>query len=241
MPPRLSLLKAKHWLERSTGISLLRSIHHGHRDCSDIQRTGLHVTTIYDVGANVGNAALKFAAAFPSATIHCFEPCGSTFAQLSTNTAAVPAVQRHQLGLSSSSGQHTLYLSDKPAANSLLPDGQNRGTETVQVSTVDEFSARHQVDRIDLLKIDTEGSDLEVLRGAKKLLERNGICMVLAEVGFSRSDPHHVYLEELADFLRGHDFHLYGIYDQVPADDQFQMRYANACFCNQRAMTKSPR
>lgn len=46
---------------------------HGHQEI-DIKRVGWPITTIFDVGANIGQTVLKFAAAFPRAQIHCFEP-----------------------------------------------------------------------------------------------------------------------------------------------------------------------
>jgi hypothetical protein len=52
---------------------------HGLSDCADIGRSGCKISTIFDVGANVGQSALKFQEAFPRARIHSFEPVSATY------------------------------------------------------------------------------------------------------------------------------------------------------------------
>lgn len=100
--------------------------------------------------------------------------------------------------------------------NSLKPhEGSvSRGTQQVTVVTLDDFCQQHGIERIDFLKIDTEGFDLEVIRGADILFQQHRIGVVVAEVGFSPDNMKHVsfcvFLQEMQ--IRGME--LFGIYDQ---------------------------
>lgn len=86
---------------------------------------------------------------------------------------------------------HTYSMNE---LNSLLPlaggkaspfeDVAATGTVSVEVSTVDDFCAAHGISRIDLLKIDTQGFDLEVLKGAAGALSSGVVRHVLVELNF---------------------------------------------------------
>ena len=67
---------------------------------------------------------------------------------------------------------------------------------------------------IDFLKIDTEGVDLDVLKGGQSLLQSGAIPFILAEVGFHPNDDRKVLFDEVRHFLMPFGYHLFGIYDQ---------------------------
>jgi hypothetical protein len=127
-----------------------------------------------------------------------------------------------------------MYLTSHSTTSSLVKPDFSRGEESVALTTVDEFAAANGVARIDLLKIDAEGSDLNVLRGAAGMLEKGAISFVLAELGFSRAQPAHVLFDEVRDFLATRRFDVFGIYDQqLEWSGENRLRYANVCFCHE--------
>jgi hypothetical protein len=71
----------------------------------------------------------------------------------------------------------------------------------VDVTTLDEFCAVQAVERIDILKIDTEGLDLDVLRGARQLLAEQRIGIVEVEAGMHGGNTRHVPFEVLKAYL----------------------------------------
>jgi Methyltransferase FkbM domain len=81
------------------------------------------------------------------------------------------------------------------------------------VETIDDFCREHAIDRIDLLKIDVQGWELEVLRGAKTMLSRDAIWFVFAEVAFSKWHTDMQQFSELNDFMHASRFRLCGFYD----------------------------
>ena len=115
-------------------------------------------------------------------------------------------------------------------------------SESVRVTTVDAFASANAIDRIDLLKVDAEGHDLNVLRGAAAMLDGGRVAFVLAEVGFARAQPPHVLFDDVRDLLAAHRFAVFGIYDQqLEWSGENRLRYANACFCHESVVnTKRP-
>jgi FkbM family methyltransferase len=204
---------------------------HGRDDCIDIGRSGSSIRVIFDVGAHDGSSSLKFHDAFPSATIHAFEPVRHVFERLTGNVGHIPLVHCHALAMGATPGEATVYLTDHETMSSLIKPEYVRGEEKVRVGTVDEFATNQSIETIDLLKVDAEGYDLEVLRGASRLFGRGAVHFVLAEVGFTRGDRRHVLFDEVRDYLAPFGFHVYGFYDQQREwSGENRLRYANACF-----------
>jgi FkbM family methyltransferase len=221
----------KSLLERLFHVRVYSTHPHGRDDCHDIQQTGREIATVFDVGANNGSSALKFLDAFPAATIHCFEPVTKTFEILQANVAARNEIRCHRLAMGSAPGVAKIFLTTHDTMSSLIRPETVLGEEPVTVTTVDEFAAAQNIDRIDLLKVDAEGFDLDVLRGAEGMLASDKIAFVLAEVGFHPGDARHVLFDDVRDFLSAKGFFVFGFYDQqLEWSGEQKLRYANVCF-----------
>lgn len=171
---------------------------------------------IFDIGANVGQTAKDFEAEFPRATIHSFEPSPSTFKKL--KKAVHPEQTRAwNLALGAKAGQQTFLENESPDMSSFLPLGE-RGwghieKETlVAVSTIDLFCAEHKIERINLLKSDTQGYDFEVFKGAEGMLKAGKIDLILFEVTFSSIYEGAPHFEDIFRFLNQHGYQLHRVY-----------------------------
>jgi FkbM family methyltransferase len=206
-----------------------------------MRQVGCRVETIFDVGANVGQSAIKFRSAFPSARIYCFEPVKSTFTDLLQKVGDDNLTSCFPLAMGRERARQNIYHTQHSTTNSLIKPELSLGEEAVEVDTVDDFSRDNHIDRIDLLKIDTEGFDLEVLHGAKYMLNSDKIAFVLIEVGFHPFDARHVLFDHARDFLVSNGFRLFGIYDQtLEWSGEPNVRFANACFINTDAFHVLP-
>jgi FkbM family methyltransferase len=152
------------------------------------RRLDYPIQTFFDVGANIGQTAVKAVTAFPSVSVVCFEPHPKTFAQLNGRMSEVKRVAVHNLALGSKSGRADLYAYELSDLNSLVPNSPyvarlkpEAQSVAVEVATLDEFCEAHSIDRIDVLKIDTEGFDAMVLRGAQGMLSRGAVKFVYTE------------------------------------------------------------
>jgi FkbM family methyltransferase len=212
---------------------LFETSQHGVEDVLDMARWIVPGEVILDVGANVGQTAIRLRAAFPSARIISFEPIAATFATLQKRTQGL-GIEVHKLALGSEAKTQTMFLTPFSLTNSLVrpPQDQLLGMEQVEVATLDHFVRENKIERIGLLKIDAEGFDLEVVRGALDTLASGAVRFVLAEVGFHRGDDRHPLFDDVRDALTPFGFRVFGIYKQnLEWTGEPSLLFANALFC----------
>lgn len=193
--------------------------------CTDVA-TFTKPVIIFDVGANIGQSAVKFRRRFPKASIHCFEPSARNAERI--RRRGIRNVAVHAIGLGSAPATAMLSTGHDPAIFRI----SDQGDEQVRVETIDGFCAENGIDRIDFLKIDTEGHDLEVLKGAATMLGSGHIVAIQVEAGMNPENSLHVPFEALKAFLEGHGYRLFGFYDQVNEwpTKQLHLRRANPMF-----------
>jgi FkbM family methyltransferase len=150
------------------------------------------LSTIFDVGDNFGQTARRFASAFPAATIFSFEPVPTSFELLVRSTKDHDRIKAFNLAMGDTAGTATMHLTDSAGSNSIVRVDSATGAVDVAIDTVDGFADRHATGTIDLLKIDVEGYDLQVLKGAGQRLSEGRIRFVFAECVFSANSemPH---------------------------------------------------
>lgn len=234
--------RLKRVVEQITGTHLLRNLPFGISVSHDLglRFPGYHVDTIFDVGANIGQSALGYAAAFPSSKIYCFEPIGETNEQLQRNLEGQKQILCYNLAFSDSEGKSTMISNSTSTMNCFLRDVSDAGlsaqeTEQVHVSTLDEFCKISKINRISYLKIDTEGEDLNVLIGARGLLGENALDMIEVEAGMNPGNKYHVPLERLKEYLESYSYFIFGIYEQVSEwpSKETHLRHVNTFFVSQ--------
>jgi FkbM family methyltransferase len=146
---------------------------------------------IFDVGANRGQFLQLALREFGGQTvIHAFEPSSAAFADLRLRFGGQSGVILNNVALGGEASQKSLYYD---VAGSELSSLYARkiehhgislnGSELVQVRTVDDYCEVQGVSRVNLLKLDVEGHELAVLRGAVEMFERGAIERVSFEFG----------------------------------------------------------
>jgi FkbM family methyltransferase len=144
-----------------------------------ILRESSTTPTILDVGANTGFYSLAALAAAPAARVHAFEPVSHIARALTANVrdnGLSDRVRINTCAVTSRSGRVALHVPDDTWGNATLSTGGFRGlsghVENVEAVALDDYVAEHALDHVELLKIDVEGHEDEVLRGARLLLAR---------------------------------------------------------------------
>jgi FkbM family methyltransferase len=125
------------------------------------------VSTVLDIGANIGISTLYFADLFPHARVFAFEPIPENFSLLERNTKHLQRVRAVPVALGELDGTIEMLHSDAPdnfGGYSRTPTGSN----TARTLRVPMRAARRQCEDLgvtaaDVLKIDVEGSEWEVL------------------------------------------------------------------------------
>ena len=140
------------------------------------RRLALPETTAIDVGANVGVYSVVLARAVgPEGRVLAFEPGPENVRRLEENLArnGLANVDVHAVALAEEPGELVLRLGSDPAYHSTgdVFEGRASGGELrVRARTLDEVWREAGSPEVSVVKIDTEGGELAVLRGARELL-----------------------------------------------------------------------
>jgi FkbM family methyltransferase len=173
---------------------------------------------VFDVGANTGQTIARVRHFMPGATIHSFEPSESTFEELRERYGDDPLIHLNRVALGARREERKLFENVSSEMTSFLPLGEHgwgsvAATTLVPVETLDDYSERAGVARIDLLKLDTQGFELEVLRGGAETLAAGRVTLVLAEVFFADVYESAPSFCEVQQAVSQHGFVLVSIYD----------------------------
>lgn len=181
-------------LARKRGYEIIRLRFGRHLlDDLEVLLSGIDNPVIFDVGANVGQTSLQYISKFPAARVYAFEPNPVAFNEMRQSVSGHPQVTVYNLALGRAEGSAPLNLMENSVGSSLLdidPGAPSydwtikKGTVEVPTQTVDSVCDEYQINEINLLKIDTQGSELAVVEGAVGALLSRRIKLVLLEVNF---------------------------------------------------------
>lgn len=181
------------------------------------------VGVVLDAGANKGQFSRAAATAFPGARIIAFEPLESVAAEWRANLADVAGAEVHACALGAEAGTVTFHPHEYSLSSSVLPlvadakaEGGGAAGELAPVDVPvrrldDVVSAADLTPGPVLLKLDVQGYELEVLRGATAVLEQ--VDALVVELSFERQYEGQPMFTEVLDALRDLGFGL-----DVPID-----------------------
>ena len=171
--------------------------------------------TIFDVGANIGQTALRYASAFPAATIFTFEPVPATFGRLKNAVQGYRQIKAFNTALGETTGSITMTSTEPGGNNTVLQDRSTTGSIDVPIDTIDSFTAANSIETIDLLKIDVEGHELQVIKGADQILRRGQVRFIFAECVIPEDivEPHTSFFA-LHQWLHQHGFSFVTYYGE---------------------------
>jgi FkbM family methyltransferase len=150
---------------------------------------------VFDVGAQRGDyveEALRVVDGRLKA--FSFEPQDACFEILRAHYESDPRVSLHKAAISNHVGVAELFFGEhgESVASLCRQSDAQTNTQKVRVTTVDQFCDENSVGRIQFLKIDTEGREMEVLQGASSMIQEGRIDFIQFEFGdtFLRT-PYH--------------------------------------------------
>lgn len=174
--------------------------------------------TFFDIGANVGwvtQPATWLVGRHGS--VHCFEPSPTTIGYLRRRLVCMGLsnVVVNQLALGTASGGATLYecAENFGGSSSLRPGaapGQHVSAGTpVAIRTLDDYVEQNSVSRIRLIKIDVQGSEIDVLRGAVRLLAPQNRPVLYVEIETIADAAFGYTASDLLNILTGYGYELF--------------------------------
>jgi FkbM family methyltransferase len=171
---------------------------------------------VFDVGANDGDFTTAVLEAFPSTVrVHAFEPSTAAAGVFLRKHGGSSSVVLHRFGFSDTPGEAILHAPQHGASIATLHattfelEGQQLVTDRIELRTVDAFCAEQGIGRIHYLKVDTEGHELAVLKGARNMIEEGRVDFIQFEFGERHLDSR-VFFRDIYLFLAPR-YHIYRI------------------------------
>jgi FkbM family methyltransferase len=222
VPPGLALSLARR-LMKSAGLGhggMVAKSGEMRAAAAALARAGVRTQTpvLFDVGGNVGEWTLAAKKMWPDAEVHVFEPSASHLRKLDEAVKDLTNVSVNPIAFGAEVGEAMLYKDSEITglASMTKRDLAHVGlsmeiSETITVDTLDRYCGRHSVAAIDLLKIDVEGHELDVLAGARQLLDQRRVALVQFEFGGCNVDTR-TFFKDFYDFFdqRRYALHIIG-------------------------------
>jgi len=179
---------------------------------------------VFDIGANTGQWSRQVLSSIGPVKMHSFEPIGDVFAKLETNLRGA-GVSLHNIAFSDKNEVKTFFYYNKSPklarlstfyrrCESIEHDLNIKPVEIpVQARTLDWFCSEHSISHIDYLKVDTEGAELDVLRGAAGILRGHRVGKMQFEYGGNYSDAG-ITLRQICELLTSYGYSIFRIIPQ---------------------------
>jgi FkbM family methyltransferase len=206
-----------------------------------------------DGGAHHGHFAQEMAQRFKTLEIHAFEPVPDSYAHLTQTLQGLPA-KTYPLALAAQSGKQTIHVNQSSVTCSLLKANANsskyygpqayqtQAQVEIQTTSLDDWFAQAGLTKVDILKLDLQGYELQALRGAKKLLGC-GVACVYVEVNFTPAYEGSALFSDVDLFMRSQGYKLFNLYNIWTYEQDWQIAGADALFIPDpaaHAMAKTP-
>lgn len=196
--------------------------------------------TIFDCGCSVGEVTELYLRMFPHASMHCFDPEPDSIISMLARFEDNPQVAMNQVALADTEqGSVPFFVGGMSGEMSSLfprPSGDIRryyrhklDTEIhVSTTTLDKYCKQAGVEIIHTLKVDVQGGEGDLLRGARRMLREHRVWMLYMEVFFVQMYEASAPFWQLCSFLSRYEYSLFDLYMPGRSRVNRQLKYADA-------------
>lgn len=160
--------------------------------------------TAFDLGANLGWYTTMIAELVgDSGFVHGFEPTPRTFSRLKQNIELNGLNQRvriNQLALGDSEGPVSMSLEDGMPDGHAAVSNESDGYQVEQI-TLDRYLSEQKIESVDFLKVDIEGSELGMFKGAERLFNQEKLPIMVVEMALDTTVSFGYTPKELIEYL----------------------------------------
>lgn len=200
---------------------------------------------IFDVGAHIGTVTLLYNHLIKNSKIYSFEPFEESYNQLLNSTQNYGNIIPVKKGLSDTIGNAKFHSNNFAPTNSLLPTDKKgekvwgeqildtKEIVEVEITTIDKFVEFYSIEKINILKIDVQGAEKLVLKGADKTLKEGRIDLIYTEILLQPTYTNQSSFDEILVIMKQNDFSLYNFYNQSYQPNG-QIRQVDAIFINNK-------
>jgi FkbM family methyltransferase len=196
------------------------------------------IRTVLDVGANVGSFTKMISVILDNINIYAFEPLPDCYTTLIKNTEHLENVTCLNCALGDTNSEGSIYHNEFSPSSSLLkmkelhkeifPQTKNAINENIRIRELDSFDNEINWTRKILLKIDVQGFEMNVLKGADSSLKK--IDIIIVEILFVELYENQTRFDDIYKFLYERNFSYKGNFNQVADTKTGRIIYADAIF-----------
>ncbi|MEX0307650.1 MAG: FkbM family methyltransferase [Ruegeria sp.] len=202
-----------------------------------------HSSVVFDIGVNRGTVARHLIRIFPECQCYLFEPLPEQAAFVEDRFQSFGNVTVVEQALSNEPGKSEFFVGKNLGTSSLLsmndaaleqhPEAKVSKSIEVELNTVDLFCQKNKIDHISCIKIDAQGSELNIFKGAEQMLSEQRVDIIMFEWF---ATPHYENCPLLLDLWNELDRHSYSLYDIFPhrSSRNGQRRFGDAVFISDR-------
>ena len=180
---------------------------------------------IFDVGAYIGDTIEQFKSSFPKSYIHAFEPFDESFSVLKNRFQKTEKLFFNNIAVENhSSSNANMYITQNKGSSSLLQptkganefwEGNPLSTQKevkVETITIDSYCQKHNIETIDILKIDVQGSELKVLQGAALMIQERRVKLIFTEISIAPNYKGQSEIDQVIKFLRENKYKIFNFF-----------------------------
>lgn len=169
--------------------------------------------TIIDIGANVGLMTLQFAKLVPKGKVYSFEPTFYALERLKRNLSLNAELAKHVTVINSFVSEKSSENPGIVAFSSWKVNGERgandhpvhlgtpKAAEGVPAISLDDFAETNRLEKIDFIKIDTDGHEYEVFKGARKAIAKYK-PKIIFEIGLYVMDEKNISFDFYFNYFR---------------------------------------
>lgn len=204
------------------------------------EKANFEINNIMDVGAHHGETAITYHNLFPKANVYCLEPYRPSYLKLLSNVNSIELIKCFNLALYSKKTRLDFNINKFSQTNSFLKTSifsnqiwGNELLDTIEVQkiktlTLSDFIKRNKISNIDILKLDTQGTEFDILKSGKFFLKNGYIKLIYVEILNLQTYQNQRNFEEILVLLRRLNFDLYGFFNLSTINGS--MRQCDAIF-----------
>lgn len=175
--------------------------------------------TIFDIGTNIGLMTLQFAKMVPQGKVYSFEPTHYALGRLKTNLALNPELAKRVEVINSFVSEKSSDNPEIVAFSSWKVNGERgesdhpvhlgtpKSAEGVKAISLDDFTRLNSIEKIDFIKIDTDGHEYEVFKGGKESIKKYRPAIVF-EIGLYVMDEKKIDFDFYFNYFKDLNYKL---------------------------------
>jgi FkbM family methyltransferase len=193
-------------------------------------------SVFFDIGANIGIYTLLASKHIrKGGTVYSFEPSDWAYERLMENLQLNESknVEVLKIAVSNFTGSKQFYICEDDAYNSLISTPMKEVQKVVEVKSIsiDDFCIEHKIVKIDILKIDVEGADYLVLKGAQNILRSDKPPLIICEFNRNISEGMTLNKDEFVGFMKELSYKFFKINGKNLFETDLTDAEANELIC----------